>query len=483
MLLTLIFVLLLIFFLYTLVRQLKGASNTSLPIPFVKNGCLPIIGHLIPFLKDKSKFIFECQRSYGSRFFIELFSQRMIFLLDPNDWSPVIRNPNLSLPVKDFGTKTFGISRGFLDDEPIMNEIHRYFKLYLQSTESLDFLTARFSKCVRDVMIQDRARIGSHVWHPYSLLELSHRMIFEASGRTLFGDMNPLLLEKEFLLFDKKFHYFAAFLPDFIYSLFLRREMNARSSMTTYFNAHPHSNNESELVHHRAKRILEAESRQPNDLGASHTSIFWASVGNTIPATFWSLFYILRDPHALQKINEEICTHLPPFSFSDPNDKSFEFWTSGNIAKCVYLESAINEVLRIKGTPMVSRKCYQDTQISLADGTIIPVRENDMISLFPEVVHSDPNYFPEPEIYKFDRFLGKTTDAIKGLLTFGSGKTICPGRHFAKNEIKICTALILQNIDYEFLETNMNINCVKNRIGFGIAPPDCDVPIRYRYKE
>ena len=154
-----------------------------------------------------------------------------------------------------------------------------------------------------------------------------------------------------------------------------------------------------------------------------------------------------------------------------------------NTARCVYGESAVNEILRFKGTPLIPRKCIRDTQISLSDGTVIPVKENDVISLYPEASHYDANCFPEPEIYKFDRFVGKTIDTIKGLLPFGYGKTICPGRHFAKNEIQICTALILSHIDYEFLEDNPKVVRRKNRIGIGIAPPENDIPIRYRYKQ
>ncbi|CAF1028081.1 unnamed protein product [Rotaria sp. Silwood1] len=458
-------------------------SNSSLPIPFVKESYLPIVGHFIPFLRDRSKFLLKCQRLYGSRFVIQIFSQRMIFLLDPCDWPAINRNVNLSLPARDISTKLFGLRPEFINDKETQDEFHRFNKQYLQSTQSLGSLISRFVKCVRETMMHDRANIGVRRWQECGLLELSHHMIFEASGRTLFGDINPLVLEKSFSIFDKNIHYFVASLPQYIQSLFLRREIHARNQIAAYFDSHPHAPNESEFVRHRASLILEKDDRKPNDLGRFQTTIFWASVANTIPATFWSLFYILQDRNALEKINEEIRTHLPPFSLSDCNDPNINLWTYDAIAKCVYLESAINETLRLKGAPMVHKSCTQDTVIQLADDRVLPIKKDDSVFLFPEATHYNEHYFSEPDSYKFDRFIGKTTDTIKGLLPFGTGKTMCPGRHFSKGEIKVCLALILYLIEYEFIDANAKPNIQKSRIGFGIAIPDHDVSIRYRYKQ
>lgn len=41
-------------------------------------------------------------------------------------------------------------------------------------------------------------------------------------------------------------------------------------------------------------------------LPAHHFAFLWASVGNTIPATFWAMYYLLRHPEALAMVRDEI---------------------------------------------------------------------------------------------------------------------------------------------------------------------------------
>lgn len=59
---------------------------------------------------------------------------------------------------------------------------------------------------------------------------------------------------------------------------------------------------------------------------------------------------------------------------------------------------------------------------------------------------------------------------------------MCPGRYFAKNEMKICLALVLRYMDWKFIDKNIVPKQKAQRVGFGVAPPDIDVTIMYRYK-
>ena len=114
---TAILVVVLIIVSYLFFCQLKRiftSNDREFPLPTVKIGYWPLIGHIVPFIKDKSKFIFECQQLYGPRFVMKMIGQRMIFLLDPVDWSSINRNPTLHLPTKDFATKIFGISKSLM---------------------------------------------------------------------------------------------------------------------------------------------------------------------------------------------------------------------------------------------------------------------------------------------------------------------------------------------------------------------------------
>ena len=101
---------------------------------------------------------------------------------------------------------------------------------------------------------------------------------------------------------------------------------------------------------------------------------------------------------------------------------------------------------------------------------------------FSPISHLDANLFLEPNKFIFDRFVNRHADIIPGFISFGSGKNMCPGRFFAKSEMKICLAMLLRHMDYKFVDTKTIPKQNPSRVGLGVAPPNQDIPIMYRYK-
>ena len=212
---------------------------------------------------------------------------------------------------------------------------------------------------------------------------------------------------------------------------------------------------------------------------------FGRHLGNTIPALFWCLLCILHDEKAMRTIQEDIDKHLPSFSLEndDESGQLLQKWTPERLNSCVYLDSAVNEMLRLTATPMVLRKCCQTTQILLRDGRTINVKEDDTIALFPAASHYDDNNFSSPTKFVFDRFIHKSMDMINGFLPFGAVKSRCPGRFFAKYEIKICIAMFLRYIEYKLIDPETIPMQATHHVGIGIAPSAHDLPILYQYKK
>jgi cytochrome P450 len=321
-------------------------------------------------------------------------------------------------------------------------------------------------------------------WIPSHLLELSHRMIFQPSTLALFGEIDPLSLEKDLRLFDDKFYYFLANLPRWIYSWFFSKALQARSRLNSSWLKNVHPSRESEFMQAQKTLFLaNSDWFTQKDLCGCQTALFWASLTNTSSAVFWCLFYILQDTKAVEVIKQEIDTYLPRFSLDNDADNSLvEEWTPEQLNSCVYLESAINEMLRLVGAPLMTRKCHRETQIVLQDGRTFNVKPNDTVAYFAALTHLDANLFPEPNKFIFDRFVNRHADSIPGFIPFGSGKNMCPGRFIAKNEMKICLAMLLRYMDYKFVDTKTIPKQNPSRVGFGVAPPNQDIPIMYRYK-
>ncbi|CAF1041629.1 unnamed protein product [Didymodactylos carnosus] len=458
----------------------KNVINQSIP---VVSSCYPIIGHLLSFIFNQSKFILDCRQRYGSVFQIKLPSKRIIFITDPRDWATVYRNSNFYFPGDDLGIKIFGMSANNFNHKEYHDEEHRLYARYLQNN-GLNELTQQFVKYLRQSMLNDKDTFENDQWKYSGLLELSHLMIYEASTRALFGDIKPLEFEKQFKIFDNKIHYFFALLPKFIYTLFFSQALEARQSLMKVFSLNQHCNDESEFMKHRLDSMhAHPEWFSNNDVGSMNLGMFWASLGNTIPATFWSLYYILRDQKALDDIQQEIQLYLP----------DNELWTSEMLAKCSKLDSAVTETLRMASSPLMLKYCRNQTQIQLHDQRQLTIEKGGAISLYPMASHYDHRLYPEPFEFKYDRFLGNQYMLANlefeqekigsiGFLPFGYGKSMCPGRFFLRNEIKICTAMILKYIDYKFINVNDHPKQSRYRVGVGIAPPEHDIQIRYKYK-
>jgi cytochrome P450 len=62
----------------------------------------------------------------------------------------------------------------------------------------------------------------------------------------------------------------------------------------------------------------------------------------------------------------------------------------------------------------------------------------------------DPELFPQPDVFSPRRFLGDNGDQLAEVISevFGSGRRVCPGRHFADSALWALLAAILATLDF-----------------------------------
>jgi len=221
-------------------------------------------------------------------------------------------------------------------------DTHRLYVLHLKNRDGLHSIVAEFLNRIRQLMTNDKEEIEKNgdvsKWISCGLLELSHHMLYQPSTLALIGEINPASLENDFSTFDKNFHYFFIPFPQWIYSWFFSPVLQARTRLNESWLKNPEPLKASDF--HRDRIALLSSYSQwisKQDYGAFLTGFMWASLGNTIPGVFWSLFYILRDKQALETIKQEMDTHILDDNWIQPEQ----------LDACVYLESAINETLRL----------------------------------------------------------------------------------------------------------------------------------------
>ncbi|CAJ0929698.1 unnamed protein product [Ranitomeya imitator] len=63
---------------------------------------------------------------------------------------------------------------------------------------------------------------------------------------------------------------------------------------------------QAEVIEARKDILEQYDVLKDRDKAAHHFAFLWASVGNTIPATFWALYYLVKHPEALAAVRDEI---------------------------------------------------------------------------------------------------------------------------------------------------------------------------------
>ncbi|KAJ1096447.1 hypothetical protein NDU88_001589 [Pleurodeles waltl] len=169
----------------------------------------------------------------------------------------------------------------------------------------------------------------------------------------------------------------------------------------------------------------------------AQSMIFILAGFETTSTTLSFLSYNLAThPDVQRKLQQEIDTLLPnkaPLTYDA-------------LMQMEYLEMAINETLRMYPPGgRLERVCKKTVEVN---GVTIPEGVVVMIPLYP--LQRDPEYWPEPDEFKPDRFSkeNKDTQEPYTFLPFGSGPRNCIGMRFALLNVKVGIASLLQNFSF-----------------------------------
>ncbi|KAM9321798.1 cytochrome P450 7B1 [Pholidichthys leucotaenia] len=361
--------------------------------------------------------------------------------------------------------------------------------------KDLNLLTESMMGNLMLVLRQDHLEPGAG-WRSGSMYNFCNKVMFEATFLTMYGrpanagrHSGMGALREDFNKFDAKFPELIAQMPIWL----LGQTKAIRERLISYFLPYRMDSwsNMSLFIRRRIEVFEQYRTLRDVDKAAHHFAILWASVGNTVPATFWTTYYLVSHPEALDVVRQELENVL--------RESGVEFSTDRDVVlsrelleKLLYMESAIKESLRLSSASMNIRVAQEDFRLKLDSENSAAVRKGDIIAMYPQIMHLDPEIYEEPQEFRFDRFVQdgqEKTDFYKSgqklkpyLMPFGSGSSKCPGRHFAVNEIKQFLALLLLYLDVEAEEGQGRPALDHSRAGLGILLPTTDVRFRYRLK-
>ncbi|KAI6159221.1 cytochrome P450 [Pisolithus thermaeus] len=171
-----------------------------------------------------------------------------------------------------------------------------------------------------------------------------------------------------------------------------------------------------------------------------------ASAQTTSNGFAQALYILATDPQYAEMLREEVERVVKEHG-----------WTKEALTYMRKIDSFLKEVQRFEGPAVlgVPRKALQD--VKLSDGTVIP--KGTFVSLPTHAIHHDQGIYEHPDAFDPLRFV-RLEDTRQGpeprfqlvavsrdSLTFGFGKSACPGRFFAAVIMKSMLAHVVVEYD------------------------------------
>jgi cytochrome P450 len=120
--------------------------------------------------------------------------------------------------------------------------------------------------------------------------------------------------------------------------------------------------------------------------------------------------------------------------------------TLSDLTKLEYTTRVVQEALRLY--PPAWTIARQAIKPDVIHG--VPVAPRTVVLMSPYVVHRNPSFWDDPELFDPDRFLPERAAGRPQLsyFPFGAGPRVCIGMSFAMMEAKIVTAMLIQRFRF-----------------------------------
>ncbi|EEC13038.1 cytochrome P450, putative, partial [Ixodes scapularis] len=169
---------------------------------------------------------------------------------------------------------------------------------------------------------------------------------------------------------------------------------------------------------------------------AAQCRLFFAAGTDTAMAAMMAMAHLLAlHPECQEKLISEIDATV------EKDGVTYE-----SIQSMHYLHACVKETMRLyPGAMFLMRTCTQET--TLAGINFKPGMNVDI----PVVgIHYDPEFYPDPESFKPERFLPENKDSHTPytFLPFGSGPRSCVGMRLGYLTVKVVMVCLLQHVKF-----------------------------------
>lgn len=441
-------------------------STATLPM---MEGGAPLLGHLLPFFRDPVSVLRRGYQSKGKLFSFSLMGRRMNVMLGPEHNRFFFEETDKLLSIRE--SMPFFLKM-FSPDFYSFAEMDEYLR---QRAVIMPRFKAAAMKQYVGVMVEESLNLVNRLGDEgeFDLIPTLGPVVMDIAAHSFMGKEFHEKLGHEFFDLFRDFSGGMEFvLPLWLPTPKMIKSQRAKKKLHAILQG---------WIDKRRATPLDppdffqgmVESKYPDgrpipDELIRHLILLlvWAGHETTAGQVSWALADILQNRDYEKVLRGEIEAVL---GGSDGGNLGWE-----QAIALQKMDLALRETERLHPVAFIlSRKATTDIE---RDGYTI--RKGDFVLLAPSVTHRMTETWVDPDRYNPERFNAEREDAqieSNSLVGFGGGVHRCAGVNFARMEMKVVLAVLLQNYEMELLDD------VKPIAGAGTYWPA--QPCRVRYKK
>jgi cytochrome P450 len=415
------------------------------PGPPPRNGAISQVRYLAGFFFDPIGFVARRFERYGDIYYAPTKSTGLYVLRHPDHLREVLvtRASSFHKTHTAFARLSIVLGDGLLTSD---GDVWRRQRRMVQPA----FSQARLAGYV-GVMADEATRAASG-WRDGEVRDMNREMMqltLRVVSRTLFGhDVSPRHVDdvgRAMRLFQQSLvrpDVLPAWMPSRQRQR-MRRALEALDAMTYSIIAARRSNpsRATDLLQMLVDAVDEEGDRgrlSEKELRDQLVTLFLAGHETTAHALTWTLYLLSRNPSAQRMLHGELERVL------GTRDPAYD-----DLAQLPYTGQVIEESMRLfPPVYSIARKAHQDVEIGG-----YAVRAGSELILWVYMTHRDPRFFPDPGVFRPERFTPEEEERRPKLsyLPFGAGPRACIGKVFALLEARLILATLARRFRFELL--------------------------------
>ncbi|OAX85369.1 hypothetical protein ACJ72_00258 [Emergomyces africanus] len=218
------------------------------------------------------------------------------------------------------------------------------------------------------------------------------------------------------------------------------------------------------LIHELLESKLPPNELRRDRLRDEAFSVVTAGSGTTAFTLQGTAYHIAANQTIRQRLYDELTVAIP-----DPSDPP----SLHQLEQLPYLSAVVNEGLRLCNpvTHRISRQ-FPDKSLN-CHGYVIPA--GSTVGMTAYLTHQNENIYPEPTVFKPERWLEHGKRLERYLVSFSGGPRACLGSNLARAELFLIIALVFRQFDFDVSRVSRGRD-IDVRRDYILAAPARDSP-------